>query len=121
MSFTELGLCEPILKAVAEKGYDQPSPIQAEAIPAVLKGLDVMAAAQTGTGKTAAFTLPILHKLSLGNKARANCVRTLILTPTRELAAQIQENVETYSKYLPLKSAVVFGGVKINPQMQKLC
>jgi len=120
MSFTELGLCEPILKAVAEKGYDIPSPIQAEAIPAVLKGSDVMAAAQTGTGKTAGFTLPILHLLAAGNKAKANCVRTLILTPTRELAAQIAENVETYSKYLPLKSTVVFGGVKINPQMQKL-
>ncbi|NRA19976.1 MAG: DEAD/DEAH box helicase [Oceanospirillaceae bacterium] len=120
MSFTELGLCEPILRAVAEKGYDQPSAIQLEAIPAVLKGLDVMAAAQTGTGKTAAFTLPILHKLAAGNRARANCVRTLILTPTRELAAQIADNVETYSKYLPLKSTVVFGGVKINPQMQKL-
>ena len=120
MSFTELGLCEPILKAVAEKGYDQPSPIQAEAIPAVLKGLDVMAAAQTGTGKTAAFTLPILHKLSLGNKARANCVRTLILTPPRELAAQIQENVEMYGKHLPLTSTVVFGGVKINPQIMRL-
>jgi ATP-dependent RNA helicase RhlE len=120
MSFTELGLSEPILKAVAEKGYDTPSPIQAEAIPAVLKGSDVMAAAQTGTGKTAGFTLPILHLLAEGNRAKANCVRTLILTPTRELAAQIAENVETYSKYLPLKSTVVFGGVKINPQMQKL-
>ncbi|OUS22856.1 ATP-dependent RNA helicase ['Osedax' symbiont bacterium Rs2_46_30_T18] len=120
MSFADLGLCEPILKAVAEKGYDKPSPIQAEAIPAVLKGLDVMAAAQTGTGKTAGFTLPILEKLSQGNRAKANCVRTLILTPTRELAAQIADNVETYSKYLPLRSTVVFGGVKINPQMQKL-
>jgi ATP-dependent RNA helicase RhlE len=120
MSFTDLGLCEPILKAVAEKGYNEPSPIQAQAIPAVLKGVDVMAAAQTGTGKTAGFTLPILQKLSEGNKAQANSVRALILTPTRELAAQIAENVETYSKYLPLKSTVVFGGVKINPQMQKL-
>ena len=120
MSFADLGLCEPILKAVAEKGYDIPSPIQAEAIPAVLKNLDVMAAAQTGTGKTAGFTLPILHKLSKGNKAQANSVRALILTPTRELAAQVADNVETYSKYLPLKSTVVFGGVKINPQMQKL-
>jgi ATP-dependent RNA helicase RhlE len=120
MSFTDLGLCEPILKAVAEKGYNEPSPIQAQAIPAVLKGVDVMAAAQTGTGKTAGFTLPILQKLSEGNKAKANSIRALILTPTRELAAQIAENVETYSKYLPLKSTVVFGGVKINPQMQKL-
>ncbi len=120
MSFTDLGLCEPILRAVAEKGYSEASPIQAQAIPAVLKGVDVMAAAQTGTGKTAGFTLPILQKLSQGNKAQANSVRALILTPTRELAAQIAENVETYSKYLPLKSTVVFGGVKINPQMQKL-
>ena len=119
-SFADLGLCEPILKAVAEKGYNTPSPIQEKAIPAVLDNVDVMAAAQTGTGKTAGFTLPILHKLALGNKAKPNCVRALILTPTRELAAQISENVETYSKYLPLKSTVVFGGVKINPQMQKL-
>jgi len=119
-SFADLGLCEPILKAVAEKGYNTPSPIQEKAIPAVLENVDVMAAAQTGTGKTAGFTLPILHKLALGNKAKPNCVRALILTPTRELAAQISENVETYSKYLPLKSTVVFGGVKINPQMQKL-
>ncbi|MFT5707511.1 MAG: ATP-dependent RNA helicase RhlE, partial [Oceanospirillaceae bacterium] len=120
MSFADLGLCEPILKAVTEKGYTLPSPIQAKAIPAVLEGKDVMAAAQTGTGKTAGFTLPILHNLAKGNKAKANSIRTLILTPTRELAAQVHENVETYSQYLPLTSAVVFGGVKINPQMQKL-
>ncbi|EPJ48138.1 MAG: DEAD/DEAH box helicase-like protein [Osedax symbiont Rs1] len=120
MSFADLGLCEPILKAVAEKGYKIPSPIQMEAIPAVLKNLDVMAAAQTGTGKTAGFTLPILHKLAQGNRANSNSVRALIITPTRELAAQIAENVETYSKYLPLRSTVVFGGVKINPQMKKL-
>ena len=120
MSFTELGLSAPIQKAIAEKGYDTPSPIQAQAIPAVLAGKDVMAAAQTGTGKTAGFTLPILELLSRGDKARANQARTLIITPTRELAAQIAENVEMYGKHLPLKSAVVFGGVKINPQMQKL-
>jgi len=120
MSFTELGLSAPILKAVAEKGYDTPSPIQAQAIPAVLTGQDVMAAAQTGTGKTAGFTLPILEKLSQGARPRANQVRTLILTPTRELAAQIAENVETYSKHLRLTSTVVFGGVKINPQMTRL-
>ncbi|MFT5808071.1 MAG: ATP-dependent RNA helicase RhlE [Moritella dasanensis] len=120
MSFTDLGLSAPILKAVAEKGYDTPSAIQAQAIPAVLSGRDVMAAAQTGTGKTAGFTLPILEKLSQGPRPRANQARTLILTPTRELAAQIAENVEVYSKHLNLTSTVVFGGVKINPQMARL-
>eukprot|EP00903_Cladosiphon_okamuranus_P004393 g4391.t1 len=106
--------------AIAEKGYSTPSPIQAKAIPPVLDGADVMAAAQTGTGKTAGFTLPILHMLSSGERAQPNQARALILTPTRELAAQIQESVETYGKHLPLKSTVVFGGVKINPQMMKL-
>ena len=120
MSFTTLGLSAPILKAVAEKGYDSPSPIQAEAIPAVLAGKDVMAAAQTGTGKTAGFTLPILELLSRGERAQANQVRALVLTPTRELAAQVGESVATYGMHLPLRSAVVFGGVKINPQMMKL-
>lgn len=120
MSFTTLGLSDPILKAVSEKGYDTPSPIQAQAIPAVLEGRDVMAAAQTGTGKTAGFTLPLLERLSKGNLAKGNQVRALVLTPTRELAAQVAESVETYGKYLPLRSAVVFGGVKINPQMMKL-
>lgn len=120
MSFTTLGLSEPILKAVNEKGYDTPSPIQAKAIPSVIEGRDVMAAAQTGTGKTAGFTLPILELLSRGERAHGNQARALILTPTRELAAQVGESVTTYSKYLPLKSAVVFGGVKINPQMMKL-
>jgi Superfamily II DNA and RNA helicases len=121
MSFTSLGLSEPIAKAVAEQGYETPSPVQEKAIPAVLEGRDVMAAAQTGTGKTAGFTLPILQILSKGAPARGNQVRALILTPTRELAAQVAESVETYSKHLPgLRSTVVFGGVKINPQMQKL-
>jgi len=120
MSFAELGLSAPILKAVAEKGYDAPSPIQLEAIPAVINGRDVMAAAQTGTGKTAGFTLPILDLLSKGERAQANQARALILTPTRELAAQVGESVSTYGKHLPLSSAVVFGGVKINPQMMKL-
>jgi len=120
ITFAELNLSAPIQKAVAEQGYDKPSPIQAQAIPAVLDGKDVMAAAQTGTGKTAGFTLPILEGLSGGRPAKSNHVRTLILTPTRELAAQIGESVETYGKYLPLSSAVVFGGVKINPQMMKL-
>ena len=120
MSFTSLGLSAPILAAVAEQGYDTPSPIQAQAIPAVLEGRDVMAAAQTGTGKTAGFTLPILELLSRGERAQANQARVLILTPTRELAAQVGESVATYGKHLPLRSAVVFGGVKINPQMIKL-
>lgn len=120
MSFADLGLSPKILSAVASKGYTTPSPIQAKAIPAVLQGSDVMAAAQTGTGKTAGFTLPILHLLSQGQSARPNQARALILTPTRELAAQIHESVQTYGKDLPLKSAVVFGGVGINPQMIKL-
>ncbi|SHO54360.1 DEAD/DEAH box helicase [Vibrio quintilis] len=120
MGFTSLGLSAPILRAIQEIGYNTPSPVQAQAIPAVLKGKDVMAAAQTGTGKTAGFTLPILERLSHGPRARGNHVRALILTPTRELAAQIQDNILMYSKHLPLSSAVVFGGVKINPQMQRL-
>ena len=120
MSFTSLNLSKSILKAIADEGYDTPTPIQVKAIPVVLSGKDVMAAAQTGTGKTAGFTLPILQMLSEGTAATGNQVRTLILTPTRELAAQIQESITTYGKYLPLKSAVVFGGVKINPQMMRL-
>ncbi len=120
MLFSELGLSDAILKAVSEQGYETPSPIQAQAIPAVLKGQDVMAAAQTGTGKTAGFTLPLLERLSKGPRPNANQVRTLVLTPTRELAAQVGESVELYGKYLDLRSAIVFGGVKINPQMQKL-
>ena len=120
MSFASLGLSLPILEAVTEQGYQTPSPIQLQAIPAVLEGRDVMAAAQTGTGKTAGFTLPILELLSKGQLAQANQARALILTPTRELAAQVAESVATYGKNLPLRSAVVFGGVKINPQMMKL-
>ena len=120
MSFNELGLSEPLLRAIQDKGYDTPSPIQQQAIPAVLSGSDVMAAAQTGTGKTAGFTLPLLHRLSHGHPARANAVRALVLTPTRELAAQVADSVTTYGKYLPLKSVVVFGGVKINPQMMAM-
>lgn len=120
MSFAELGLSPKILSAVLAKGYDTPSPIQLQAIPAVLAGQDVMAAAQTGTGKTAGFTLPILELLSKGKPATANQARALILTPTRELAAQVGESVEAYGKDLPLRSAVIFGGVGINPQMLKL-
>ncbi|WP_261841121.1 DEAD/DEAH box helicase [Aliamphritea ceti] len=121
MSFADLGLSTPLLDAVSEQGYSEPSAIQAEAIPAVIHGKDVMAAAQTGTGKTAGFTLPILERLKDGPRAKPNQVRALILTPTRELAAQVGESVVDYGKYLTLRSAVVFGGVKINPQMQKLC
>lgn len=120
MSFSDLNLNESILKAIDETGYNEPTPIQAQAIPAVLEGKDLLAAAQTGTGKTAAFTLPILHLLSKGQPAKPNNVRTLIVTPTRELAAQIADNIATYSKHLPLSSCVVFGGVKINPQMMRL-
>ena len=120
MKFTDLGLSAPLLKAIAGKGYETPSPIQEKAIPAVLEGRDVMAAAQTGTGKTAGFTLPILQRLSTGQRAQANQARALILTPTRELAAQVGESVKDYGKHMSLTSAVVFGGVKINPQMLKL-
>ena len=120
MTFDELGLSAPLLRAVKEKGYTQPSPIQAQAIPPVLSGRDVMAAAQTGTGKTAGFTLPILQLLSESAPIHPHRVRALILTPTRELAAQVAESVETYGAHLPLKATVVFGGVKINPQIAKL-
>ena len=120
MTFTNLGLNPALVRAVEEQGYTQPTPIQAQAIPAILKGSDIMAAAQTGTGKTAGFTLPLLHRLNLGKPVRANRVRALVLTPTRELAAQVQESVQTYGQHLRLSSAVVFGGVKINPQMMRL-
>lgn len=120
MTFAQLGLAKPILDAVTEQGYDTPSPIQQKAIPFVLKGRDVMAAAQTGTGKTAAFTLPLLHTLLNGEPARSNQARALILTPTRELAAQVADNVKRYSHHTRLRTCVVFGGVKINPQMMAL-
>ena len=121
MSFTTLGLCEPILKAIKEQGYTEPTPIQKQAIPLVLEGKDVLAGAQTGTGKTAGFTLPLLQRLSEMPKPKGKPpVRALILTPTRELAAQVAESVATYGKYLPFKSTVIFGGVGINPQINKL-
>ncbi|CAI0735308.1 ATP-dependent RNA helicase RhlE [Serratia entomophila] len=122
MSFETLGLSAEILRAVEEQGYREPTPIQRQAIPVVLEGRDLMASAQTGTGKTAGFTLPLLQLLSKHDhpvKGRRP-VRALILTPTRELAAQIGENVDAYSKHLRLRSLVVFGGVSINPQMMKL-
>ncbi|WP_250464936.1 DEAD/DEAH box helicase [Microbulbifer litoralis] len=120
MLFEDLGLASELGRAVAEQGYSKPTPIQAQAIPAVMKGGDIMAAAQTGTGKTAGFTLPLLHRLSKGEPARNKQVRALVLTPTRELAAQVFDNVQGYSKYLKLRHAVVFGGVKINPQINRL-
>lgn len=122
MSFDSLGLSADILRAVEEQGYSQPTPIQTQAIPVVLAGRDLMASAQTGTGKTAGFTLPLLQLLTSSNphaKGRRP-VRALILTPTRELAAQVGENVRDYSKHLNIRSLVVFGGVSINPQMMKL-
>lgn len=126
MSFEQLGLSAQVLQAVTEEGYDRPTPIQQKAIPIVLAGHDVMASAQTGTGKTAGFTLPLLQRLSLAPRPQGRGkkglppVRALILTPTRELAAQIAESVATYGKYLNFRSAVVFGGVSINPQISQL-
>lgn len=121
ISFADLNLAQPIQKALDLQGYKQPSPIQAQAIPVVLAGRDLMAAAQTGTGKTAGFTLPILQNIVDRPKPRKpNQARVLVLTPTRELAAQVAANVSTYAQFLDIKSTVVFGGVKINPQMQAL-
>ncbi len=121
MSFDSLGLSTEILRAVSEQGYTDPTPVQAQAIPAVLQGGDLLAGAQTGTGKTAGFTLPLLQRLSGAPASKGRRpVRALILTPTRELAAQVGESVSTYGKYLPLRSMVIFGGVKIGPQITKL-
>jgi len=120
MSFKNLGLSEPLLKAVSDQGYDTPTPIQQKAIPKVLEGKDVLASAQTGTGKTAGFTLPMLQKLANGQAKHKRPVRALVLTPTRELAAQVLDDVKTYSKYLDIKSTVVFGGVNANPQIRTL-
>lgn len=121
MLFTELGLSADILRAVSDQGYSEPTPIQAQAIPVVLEGRDVLAGAQTGTGKTAGFTLPLLQRLIEQKPAKGNRpVRALVLTPTRELAAQVGESVKTYGKHLPIRSAVIFGGVKINPQIAAL-
>lgn len=120
MSFASLGLIEPLLRVVSELDYQIPSPIQSKAIPAVLAAHDVLASAQTGTGKTASFVLPILQQMSQKPRAKSNRAKVLILTPTRELAAQVHESVVTYGRYLSVRSAVVFGGVKINPQMMRL-
>ncbi|WP_156802185.1 DEAD/DEAH box helicase [Leeia oryzae] len=124
MQFTELALSEEIMRAITDQGYDAPTPIQAAAIPVVLAGHDLLAAAQTGTGKTAAFTLPMLNKLRpYGNTSPSPArhpVRAVILTPTRELADQVFANVQSYSKYLPLRSTVIFGGMTMDPQTQAL-
>ncbi|WP_414443028.1 DEAD/DEAH box helicase [Burkholderia sp. 22PA0106] len=123
MSFASLGLAEPLVRAVNELGYSEPTPIQSQAIPAVLGGGDLLAGAQTGTGKTAGFTLPILQRLNDMPAPQAGAkrpVRALILTPTRELAAQVEESVRAYGKYLKLRSTVMFGGVSINPQIDAL-
>ncbi|HYF19148.1 MAG TPA: DEAD/DEAH box helicase [Ramlibacter sp.] len=124
MTFEDLKLAPALLKAVREQGYETPTPIQAQAIPAVLEGHDLLGGAQTGTGKTAAFTLPLLHKLTHGrsrtNKFGVDGIAALVLTPTRELAAQVEESVRTYGKYLPLTSTVIFGGVGMNPQIERM-
>jgi len=124
VSFDKLGLSADLLRAVAQQGYTEPTPVQRESIPLVLEGRDVLAAAQTGTGKTAAFVLPILQRLaqtqptsqSLGRRP----VRVLVVTPTRELCLQVEESIRTYGKYLPLTSAVIFGGVGMNPQIDRI-
>ncbi len=124
MKFEELNLAPAIIKAVLEQGYETPTPIQAQAIPVVLEGHDLLGGAQTGTGKTAAFVLPMLHKLSTSeaprNKFGGVAIRALVLTPTRELAAQVEESVQTYGKYIELTSAAIFGGVGMNPQISRL-
>lgn len=121
MSFKEFGLLEKILEAIEEAGYTTPTQIQKEAIPIVLSGSDLLAGSQTGSGKTAGFTLPLLHNLMKNRSVKDRSFpRALILTPTRELAAQVEESVKTYGKHLPLKSAVFFGGVNINPQINRL-
>ena len=121
MQFTDLGLKAELLRAISEQGYDTPTPIQQKAIPAVMTGHDLMATAQTGTGKTAGFTLPILHRLASGPNTRTSKrPRVLVLVPTRELAIQVEVSVQTYGKHLPINSVAVFGGVGINPQIAAL-
>ena len=134
MTFDELNLAPALLQAVHEQGYEHPTPVQAQAIPLVLAGHDLLAGAQTGTGKTAAFTLPLLQRLHAAHEAQAGQsgheqpakrgqprpIRALVLTPTRELAAQVEESVKTYGKHLKLKSAVIFGGVGMSPQIDRI-
>ena len=121
-SFAELGLAPELVRAVADEGYAQPTPIQARAIPQVIAGHDLLAAAQTGTGKTAAFTLPLLNRLQkAGKRASRKQVLALVLVPTRELAAQVQDSVRTYGRHLPgIRTVLIFGGVGINPQIEQL-
>ena len=121
MSFDSLGLSAELVRAVSDKGYSEPTPVQRQAIPVILEGRDILAGAQTGTGKTAGFTLPMLQRLSAGKPVKGRRpVRALVLTPTRELAAQVGESVEVYGRHLHLSSTVIFGGVKINPQIKRL-
>jgi ATP-dependent RNA helicase RhlE len=121
MSFDTLGLSAELLRAISEQGYTEPTPIQNKAIPVILEGKDVLAGAQTGTGKTAGFTLPLLQRLNENpNSPTRRPIRALVLTPTRELAAQVGESIKIYGRHLPLRSTVIFGGVKINPQKDKL-
>ncbi|WP_158153506.1 DEAD/DEAH box helicase [Pseudomonas sp.] len=121
MTFATLGLIEPLLRALETLGYQTPTPVQAQAIPAVLAGRDLMAAAQTGTGKTAGFALPMLQRLTMeGPKVASNCVRALVLVPTRELAEQVHASIREYGEHVPLSTYAVYGGVSINPQMMKL-
>ncbi|PIG92272.1 DEAD/DEAH box helicase [Gloeocapsopsis sp. IPPAS B-1203] len=121
MTFRNLGLSSDLLRAVVEQNYTEPTPIQQQAIPAILQGQDVFASAQTGTGKTAGFTLPLLQRLNIGHPGKEHrAPRALILTPTRELAAQVSDSVRTYGKYLSLRSAVIYGGIAIGPQIQTL-
>ncbi|MBI3146337.1 MAG: DEAD/DEAH box helicase, partial [Pseudogulbenkiania sp.] len=121
MSFSSLGLIEPLLKILDLRGYQTPTPVQALAIPAILSGHDLMAAAQTGTGKTAGFALPLLQRLAMdGPPVNSNSVRALVLVPTRELAEQVHESFREYGAALQLKTAAIYGGVSINPQMMKM-
>ena len=120
MSFKDLNLLPELCDSVEKLGYNEPTPVQAQAIPLILSGKDVLAGAQTGTGKTAAFTLPLLHRLTVQKRTKSHLPRALILTPTRELAAQVGKSVATYGNGLSLRSAIVYGGVGINPQKKRL-
>lgn len=124
MSFNALGLSEPVLRAVMEQGYENPTPIQSQVIPVIISGQDVMAVAQTGTGKTAGFTLPMLHRLepfaSTSSSPAKHPIRALVLTPTRELAAQVEESIKTYGRFLPLKTVVIYGGMPMGAQVVQL-
>lgn len=120
MSFESLGLSSKLLRAIADEGYESPTPIQSEAVPAILAGHDVLASAQTGTGKTASFTLPILQTLSEAETTRNRRIRALVLTPTRELAAQVESSIKTYGRYMPLRIASIYGGTRMGPQISRL-